>query len=175
MTIQTHNWSCMPCSFAAAIDVPVREFMDDIGHDGSAEPYPGLDTKAGFHEQECIDVLQRRGFACTPIEIVPQMIPCAGGPTRQIWFGGERPGLSPEDCNWERFLSHLEGTCGVLTGILQRVKDGYKSVGHAVAWFDGTIHDSQGPGFTYSLEDAINYGLIPRAYWKIEEVTNVRA
>jgi hypothetical protein len=153
-----------------AIDIPVEEFIDDIGHDGSSKPYAGLDIEAGFHEQECIDVLQRRGFACTPVEIVPQMIPCEGGPVRQIWFG-ERPGLSPEDCNWERFLSHLEGTNGVLTGMKKKVNSDV-FIGHAVAWFDGKIHDPQGSGFIYSIDDAPNYGYIPRAYWKIQEVTN---
>ncbi len=171
MTIQTHNaWSCLPCSFAMAIDMPVEEFIDEIGHQGAAEPYPGLDTKAGFHEQECIDVLQRRGFACTPIEIVPQMVPCEGGPTRQIWFGS-RPGLSPEDCNWERFLSHLQGTCGVLTGVKKKINSD-SFIGHAVAWFDDMIHDPQGPGYIYSMDDAPNYGYMPRAYWKVQEVTN---
>lgn len=171
MTIQTHNeWSCLPCSFAMAIDIPVVEFIDDIGHDGSDEPYSGLDFKAGFHEQECIDVLQRRGFACTLIEIVPQIVPCEGGPARQIWFR-ERPGLTLEDGNWERFLSHLKRTCGVLTGVKKKINSD-KFIGHAVAWFDGMIHDPQGSGYIYSMDDAPNYGYIPRAYWKIQEVTN---
>jgi hypothetical protein len=154
-----------------AIDIPVAEFIEDIGHDGGAEPYPSLDTKAGFHEQECIDVLQRRGFACTPVEIVPQMVPFDRGPARQIWFGGQRPGLSPEDCNWERFLTHLQGTCGVLTGVKKKINSN-SFIGHAVAWFDGMIHDPQGSGYIYSIDDAPNYGYIPRAYWKIQEVTN---
>lgn len=171
MTIQTHNaWSCVPCSFATAIDIPVQEFIDEIGHDGSDKPYFGLDTKAGFHEQECIDVLQRRGFACTLIEIVPQMVPCKGGPVRQVWFG-QRPGLTLEDGNWERFLSHLQGTCGVLTGVKRKINSD-SFIGHAVAWFDGMIHDPQGSGYIYSIDDAPNYGYIPRAYWKIQEVTN---
>jgi hypothetical protein len=154
-----------------AIDIPVAEFIEDIGHDGGAEPYSSLDTKAGFHEQECIDVLQRRGFACTPVEIVPQMVPFERGPARQIWFGGQRPGLSPEDCNWERFLTHLQGTCGVLTGVKKKINSN-SFIGHAVAWFDGMIHDPQGSGYIYSIDDAPNYGYIPRAYWKIQEVTN---
>jgi hypothetical protein len=169
--IQTKNgWSCLPCAFAAAIGIPVEEFIEDIGHDGGAEPYPGYPTvKAGFHEQECIDVVQRRGFAATLIEIVPQITPFPTGPVRQIWFS-ERPGLSDEDCNWERFTTHLHGTRGVLTGAKRLGSQ--TSIGHAVAWVDGQVIDSKGNGYVYNLEDADDFGFKPRSYWKIQEVNN---
>ncbi len=165
MKIQTsNNWSCLPCSFAMVLDIPVREFIDRLGHDGSEKPYQERpDQEAGFHEQECIEVVQRLGYACTPIEIVPQMIaaPECLYP-RQIWFSPGR-----EEANWERFKGHLYNTRGVLTGLKKKINRA--DIGHAVAW-NGKIYDSQGKGFIYSLANASDYGFAPRVYWKIQRI-----
>lgn len=169
-----NNWSCLPCSFAMVLDISVEKFIRMIGHDGSDKPYedyPG--QKAGFHEQECIEVLQRLGYACTPIEIVPQLTPVVGGPLRPIWFFPEKLTGDPEDWNWQRFIRHLKGTRGVITGAKKRI-DSSEMLGHAVAW-DGLVHDPQGRGFTYTIEEAHNYGFIPRGYWKIQEIINGRS
>lgn len=175
MKMQTGNsWSCLPCSFAMVLNIPVKKFIRMIGHDGSDEPYelfPG--QKAGFHEQECIEVLQRLGYACTVIEIVPQLMPGPGGPVRPIWFPSKKLTGDPEDWNWERFIHHLKGTRGVITGAKKRI-DSDEWLGHAVAW-DGLIHDSQGRGFTYPIEKAHDYGFTPRNYWKVQEITNGRS
>ncbi len=180
MRMQTSNgWSCLPCSFAMVLDIPVKKFIEMIGHDGSAKPYEGYsDQIAGFHEQECIEVLQQLGYACTPIEIIPQIMPVPGGPIRPVWFLPERLTGDPEDVtllnwNWQRFICHLKGTRGVITGAKKRI-DSDEMLGHAVAW-DGLIHDPQGKGFTYTIEEAHNYGFIPRGYWKIQEIINGRS
>ena len=140
-----------------------------IGHDGSAEPYtayPG--QKAGFHEQECIEVAQQLGYACTLIEIVPQMMPMPVGPIRPIWFPGTDS--DREENNWRRFKRHLTTTYGVITGLKQRASG--EMIGHAVAWDGNNIYDSQGSGWIYSLEKASDFRFTPRNYWKIQEVTN---
>jgi hypothetical protein len=149
-----------------AIHLSVLKFIEMIGHDGSAEPYedfPGL--KAGFHEQECIEVLQWRGFSCTPIEIVPQMTPAPGVPVRPVWFP---PGHSSEDGNRQRFICHLRESRGVITGMKKYINND-KMIGHSVAW-DGMIYDPQGKGFVYTLEQMGDYGFMPRVYWKVQEI-----
>jgi hypothetical protein len=167
-----------------ALHMPVKKLIEMIGHDGSEEPYRELPgQKAGFHEQECINVCQQLGYACTPIEIVPQMIPVSGGPVRSVWFLPEGQSDWPgtlrgqlianlEDWNWRRFIQHLKDTRGVLTGEKKRIGSNVV-VGHAVAW-SGMIYDSQGKGFIYSLENAHQYGFVPRTYWKIQEIMNGR-
>ena len=170
MNMKTGNgWSCLPCSFAMVLDLSVEEFIKMLGHDGSAEPYPAYPgQKAGFHEQECIEVAQQLGYACTPIEIVPQMMPMPGGPIRPIWFPGAG---DPEGANWQRFLRHLNGSRGVLTGVKQRTNS-VKRLGHAVAWDGSYVYDPQGEGFLYRIDEASDFGFTPRNYWKIQEVTN---
>ena len=168
MNMKTGNgWSCLPCSFAMVLDLPVEEFIKMIGHDGSAEPYPAYPgQKAGFHEQECIEVVQQLGYACTPIEIVPQMMPMPGGPIRPIWFPGTDS--DREENNWQRFKRHLTDTYGVITGLRQRASGAV--IGHAVAWDGKNIDDSQGEGSLYSLEEVSDFGFTPRVCWKIQEV-----
>jgi len=148
-------------------DLSVKKFIEMIGHDGSAEPYkdfPGL--KAGFHEQECIEVLQQLGYSCTPIEIVPQMIPVPGVPVRPIWFPSTD---NPEDGNRWRWVRHLRGTRGVITGARKRINDD-KILGHAVAWDGMTIYDPQGKGLEYTLDQIDDYGFMPRVYWKVRAI-----
>lgn len=168
MKIQTGDkWSCLPCSFAMAIGIPVEKLIKMIGHDGSDEPYDELPgQKAGFHEQECIEVLQRLGYACTPIEIVPQMMPALRGPIRPIWFPLKQLTAAPEDWNWQRFIRHLKDTRGVITGVTKRANG---VIGHAVAW-KGVIYDPR--GYMYTIEEAGNYNFVPRTYWKIQETMN---
>jgi hypothetical protein len=150
------------------LDLSVEEFTELIGHDGSAEPYVNLPgQKAGFHEQECIEVAQQLGYACTPIEIVPQMMPMPGGPVRPIWFPGTEE--DREENNWRRFIRHLTNTYGVITGMRQRINNG-GMVGHAVAWDGENIYDPQGVGFLYYINEASDFGFTPRTYWKIQEV-----
>lgn len=174
MKLQTsNNWSCLPCAFAMALGISVEQLIKMIGHDGSEEPYTSLPgQKAGFHEQECIEVCQQLGYACTPIEIVPQMKPVPDGPVRAVWFPSEKLTADPEERNWQRFVGHLKWTRGVITGV--KINANSKVViGHAVAW-DGLVHDSQGKGFVYPIDEANNYGFVPRTYWKLQEIKDAR-
>lgn len=167
------GWQCLPWAFAKVINHSAAWFMSQIGHDGSSEPYhdfPGV--KRGFHQQECIEVLLKLGYSCTPIELVPQIQPSIGGPVRQIWFPG---GGTQEQSNKDRFEYHLRGTQGVLTGVV--TGDNHeKWVGHAVAWF-GTVRlirdDRKAVPTTYAFEDAGKYNFIPNTYWKVQRIQNV--
>jgi len=161
-----NNWSCLPAAFAMVLGMDPEEFIKQIGHDGSDEPYRRESLKAGFHEQECIEVLQRWGYACTPIEIMPRISPHSDGwDARSIFFGGG----GTQD-NWDRLLYHLEYYCGVLTGLY--TPPARAEVGHAVAWdFDTRmIYDPIAGGLIYSLEDAHKYGFTPGCFWKVQNV-----
>lgn len=162
-----NGWSCLPAAFAMVLDLEPRDVIRHIGHDGSDEPYKEDGFKAGFHEQECIEVAQQLGFACTPIEAVPTISPhLAGRDARPIYFGGDLPS------NWARFLRHLDGACGVLTGTYTLPGDPTPLRGHAVAW-DGVttqkIHDPMGPR-CYPFGSATKYGFTPGCFWKVQYV-----
>jgi len=173
-------WACLPCSFAMVVKVPIEQFIKLLGHDGSAKPYPEMPEQvAGFHEQECIEVLQHLGFACTPIEIVPQMVPLPGGPVRQIWFPAKNtPIQNTSNCiefsklkggNRERFYRHIKMTTGVFTGI----KHGHRRarpIGHAVAWDGEKVYDPQGDGLMYPFYNMNDYGFTPHTYWKVQKI-----
>jgi len=162
-------WSCLPTAFAMATDKPVMWFIQQIGHPGAEEPYDVSGLKAGFHEQECIEVLQKIGLACTPIELGPTISPYPDGhDAKPIFFG-----LGLED-NWARFLQHLNETRGVITGLYRKPSDPEKIIGHAVAWCgkEQSVYDSNFGGRVYPLTEAYKYGFIPRCFWKLQRVNN---
>jgi len=165
MKIQTNpnGWSCLPTAFAMVAGISVTEFIKAVGHDGGAEPYELPGVKAGFHEQECIEVILSLGYSCTPIEFIPRISARLDGTdVRSILFGAE-----PRD-NWRRFVRHLTQGPGVITGYYC----GKPPVrGHAVAWDskDGKVYDPRG-GRRYSLESVRDYSFIPRCFWKVQKV-----
>lgn len=170
--MNSRGWTCLPWAFAKVIGHSAAWFIGQIRHDGSEEPYRGFPgVKRGFHQQECIEVLQRLGYACTPIELVPQIQPL-DGPVRQIWFPGT--GMQEQN-NRDRFEQHLRGTRGVLTGVIAAgVHE--TGVGHAVAWFGAVrlIRDNRKAAPTiYAFEDAGKYNFIPNTYWKVQRIQNV--
>lgn len=160
-----NDWSCLPTAFAMAIDMDPESFIKQIGHDGSAEPYPKSDFKAGFHEQECIEVALRFGYTCTPIEIGPTISPYLDGhDARKVFFVS-----APED-NWARLRRHMRGSDGVLTG---QYITAAKTVGHAVAWDHATktIYDPNFGGVRYPFPEGCGHGFTPGCFWKVQHVS----
>lgn len=153
------------------LGIPVKKLIDMIGHDGSTKLYAERpQQEGGFHEQECIEAAQKLGFACTPIEIVPQMVLAGCTVSRPVWFPPYTQLLATsEETNLRRFYRHLQKSRGVLTGLKNRINSTVK-IGHAVAWGHNEIYDPQGEGFIYSLTEASDYGFNPRVYWKIQEI-----
>ncbi|KPK52844.1 MAG: hypothetical protein AMS22_08465 [Thiotrichales bacterium SG8_50] len=149
------------------VDRPVTWFIKQIGHPGAEEPYGVKGLKAGFHEQECIEVMQDMGFACTPIELVPTISPYTDGRSaRPIFFG-----LGESD-NWHRVMRHMEGHDGVFTGVYIPPAP-KKQQGHAVAW-DGRkkmVYDSNHGGQIYPVKAMYDHWFTPRCFWKIQRVT----
>lgn len=55
---QPNRWSCLPTSFAMALDVSLKEIIDYLGHDGSEKIFPDRKEphcRRAFHSQELID------------------------------------------------------------------------------------------------------------------------
>ena len=167
--VNPNYWSCLPTAFAMAVNKPVTWFIQEIGHPGAEEPYGVKGLKAGFHEQECIEVIQRMGLTCTPIELYPTISPHPdGSDAKPIFFG------MGESDNWERMLRHMNEDTGVFTGIYKRPKKKPEFIGHATAWDceKKLIYDPI-MGRTFPFIHMRDYNFYPRCFWKIQRVLNV--
>jgi hypothetical protein len=167
--VNPNYWSCLPTAFAMAINKPVTWFIEQIGHPGAEEPYGVKGLKAGFHEQECIEVLQRMNLTCTPIELFPTISPYADRhDAKPIFFG------MGESDNYARLLSHMEKDRGILTGVYKRPNKTPELIGHATAWdhMGKLIYDPI-MGRSYPFTKCRDYRFHPRCFWKIQRVQNV--
>lgn len=104
------------------IGISVKELIELIGHDGSAEVFPELAPPmcyAGFDIQEIIDAALTLGWAVTPIEARPRVTP--DGPHVRDLF--------PEDKIVPRMLRYFDNYSGIVTG--ERLN---RRWWHVVAW-----------------------------------------
>jgi hypothetical protein len=148
----TNPWSCLPTAFAIACDIPFGVLIHEIGHDGSKCPYQNPRFHAGFHVQECIEAIQKFGWAGTPVELFPQITPDYSE-IRTIYFVDEAG-------NWARFLRHLtQCKNGVIEGIRKN------KIGHSVAWDGKHIYDPTGKIYSFSEHPQFNF--FPRILWKL--------
>lgn len=119
---QPNNWSCLPTAFAMVLDLPVKEIIDLIGHDGSTITWPKLPSpfcRRAFHIQELINVSHRLGYTCTPFVSRPLIAP------------------SPYVIPYEIELTYRPKTPGVVLGKFP------KRMFHAMA-FDGEEYFNPG-------------------------------
>ena len=151
----------MAASFAMALDIPLKEFIERVGHDGSSKP--DGEHEEGFHVQECIEVAQVLGFAVTPIEQVPQAIATSTAKPQPIWFPNYNNGPEPEVWNRARFTHHLMGNMGVITGVSHSGK------GHAIAWNGYRVFDPRATHhYIRLLVTCELYGFHPQCFWKLQ-------
>lgn len=150
------GWSCIADAFASVLGIPVASLINKIGHTESH----------GFHVQECIEVAVNLGFACTPIELVPQALLTPTSEPRPIWFPQYKivPDWENMDANVSRLYSHMRGNEGVLTGQVQ------SGIGHAVNWHNDEIWDTRERGFAYKFGDCDAKGFYPQCFWKVQRV-----
>jgi hypothetical protein len=123
-----------------ALRVPVQELIEQIGHDGSAVVFPGLEEpmcRRGFHSQELIYAAWKRGFTCTPVELMPVIQADA------LWE--ETHTVDFKIDHWNRFIGFIDTTMGVLEGRGRRCM-------HAVCYRYGRIFDPDGHHYDYSRE-----------------------
>jgi hypothetical protein len=134
--------------------MPVADLVERIGHDGSDLPYEGdfAEYRAGFHVDELLEVLEDLGWAATPFQYAPCVVPQPEAPPRYIY---EDPDT--------RFLDHVMMSKGFILGYL--MKDDL--TGHAVTNIKGTIIDPRGQNSTYMVQDMHLYSFVPTTYFKV--------
>jgi len=114
---QPNGWSCLPTAFAMAFNIPVKEFIEHIGHDGSEILYPdNFDPyrRKSFHIQEMITLALQSDYSVTELQRKPASS-----------VGGFIHCLPELDMG-----PYLQRYTGVLTGT-------HTGIPHAVYW-DGT-------------------------------------
>lgn len=134
--ISPNRWSCLPTSFAIALDIPVKEIIERIGHDGSEVVWPQLPEpkcRRCFHIQELIYVSWKLGFSVTPFEPMPQLQGCESVQPIRV------------DPPVKELANVLEASPGVITGKTLRGQP------HAVAWDRSSCYDPNGT--IYKLEN----------------------
>ena len=135
-----------------ALDVPVAELIESIGHDGSEIIWPDLPDpmcRRGFHSQELIEECLRRGRSCTPIEWYPSIAPASGSDVYPIFT----PAWSVT-----RARDYLKRSNSVLECEGRRWR-------HAVNNAHETIYDPCGQ--QYDFPELIRRGLEPYRIWII--------
>jgi hypothetical protein len=151
-------WMCMPLAFAMALDVPVADLLEAIGHDGSEIVFPNLPEplcRRCFHVQELILVALSRGLAVTPVELFPVL-----QPTEVSHF---RKTVLYPDNNWRRFEETLRASRGVIDGTGSRH-------GHTVAYDHGRIYDPKGCVYDYSRLAFEAHQFYTRCAWRIDTI-----
>lgn len=167
-------WGCAVTAFAMAIDIPVQQLIEEIGHDGGEKIFthmPDPMCRRGFHSQELIQAAWQHGFACTPIEMYP-MLRCE--PTifdKLKRKPDERGGLPMEHSvlfgssivfNEARFSAAVQTTRGVMEG------QGFRCH-HAVYYHYGQIWDPDGEQYEYSREDCESRNFWGNRLWIFTE------
>lgn len=137
-----------------AIGISLNLMLKEIGHDGSAIIHPDLPEprkRRAFHIQECLQVLDARGYAATPFDAISALVT---DDTHQI------------ELNWATdFENHLRSGDGVIMGV-------GVSNRHAVAWVDQMVYDPNGHTYDYDqlVDNTLRRVFYPQTFWKIKSV-----
>lgn len=145
-------WSCMGTAFSRALGITFAQFVSYVGHSGSGEA-----NHFGFHPQECLDVVLRCGFSCTPIQLYIGLAYEVGAHPIIIWSKEE---------SWNRFERYVYSTeRGVLEGIRIGKQTTFQ-IGHAVAILNGVIYDREE---IYPFSDCSKHNFQPQTLWILME------
>ncbi len=163
MILIPQKWSCLPVAFARALDISFSEFIERVGHDGSEQVYKDLKFRRGFHVQECIDIAERMGVTCVPIEHH-----YASTPT-----GLETYLIGTLEEQSQRFSRYLDETPrGVLQGV--RLNSKQQTIGHACAWVGDRVYDSNTSGnwqktksSPYKFQDRLLNSFCVNTLWRL--------
>lgn len=142
LQVSPNNWTCMATATAMALDKPLYEVIEGLGHSGSESVWPPEwnHLPAGYHIHEIIDyVWMQHAKPVTPFVRRPMVTPAYDCPDQVAKFARE-PDLE------KRFKHRIAGRVGIMTGVIS------KGRGHAVAWDGRNIYDPR--GYVYSLDTA---------------------
>lgn len=131
---QPNCWSCLPTSFAMAMDFSIELVIHNLGHDGSEiiwPSYPEPIRRKSFHIQELIRLAYNLRYAVIPFDSIPVMAPEEDGPEHVV------------ELDFETILYNC--LRGVITGISP------SGSRHAVAWNGSKVYDPNGT--KYDIEE----------------------
>jgi hypothetical protein len=136
-----------------ALNIPVDQLIERLGHDGSEIVFPELPEPAcrrGFHSQELIHLAWGLDCTVTPMELFPMIAPSTGVGSVVVYFDEDK------EYNWQRFNNIIETTEGVLEG-------SGKACRHAVFYTHGMIYDPDGgPIYGFSKEACTEHDFYPQ-------------
>ncbi len=147
------------------LDVPVKQLMEEIGHDGSEIVFSGAEEprcRRGHHVQECIAQCLKRDYSVSRIELFPVLKPYEDSQRRFIVPRG------PGDSNWSYFINHINHSRGVMEG-------SGKHCEHAVVYSYGTIIDPDGGSFPYSTDECERRGFYGKLLWRVDKIIHEKA
>ena len=156
MQKQPNPASCLATAFAMALNIPVEQVFQELGHNGMAIWWPELDDSLkyrAFHNQEMVDLCYEHGWVLTPIEPNP-----IGTPRIDIQARPFNTQVKAEI----RIQAYLDNTRGVLVGEGKTLLGNGSSCGHAAAWIEGMVHDPNGT--IYPIDD---FGI--REFWMMTQ------
>ncbi len=153
-----NRWSCSITAAAMALNIPVAQLIERLGHDGSEIVFPKLPEpmcRRGFHSQELIHLAWNLGCAVTPIELHPRITTEFGSNSVHVMFDGF-PDTNWQDNNLKRFMDILRHSAGVLEGA-------GKTCRHAVYYTNGMIYNPDGgPIYEFSKETCPEHNFYPQ-------------
>lgn len=148
-----NKWGCLPTAFASVIDMPIEEFYEKLGHDGSEklDKQPDPFCRRGIHTQEVVDSLLTLGFAVTQIDCMPSL-------ERR----GENFPIFNQEQSTDRLIKYLGSSQGVLIG--SAISDIFKR--HALANYFGEIYD---PDVGKRLP-ALPHTYVYESYYRVDKI-----
>ena len=102
LQVKRERWQCAVTAFAMALDIPVANLIEHLGHDGGSIVFPDLAEPAnrrGHSIYELIQAALALGYAVTPMPLRAAITP-ANDPRRQFILGTDAD-------NWSRFTTQL--------------------------------------------------------------------
>jgi hypothetical protein len=147
-----NRWSCLPQAFAIALNLSLDEFIELIGHNGSAIMWPHLPEplcRRGHTIQECIKVCLELGYSVTPIAVSYKHKPTPDTEPLNLY-------------DREIFNAQVLRSRGVLTGACKKCH-------HAVTYNHGIIMDG-GIIYLYSESNCLLHNFTPECLWRIDAI-----
>ena len=166
---------CMVTSVAMALDMPAQELLDRLGDGWKSLAFPNLPIPycwRGIHIQELIQIALSRGYAVTPIELMPQVAPPQGiNPvTREPYLNVLVFYNGTEESNWDIFNRAIMNYSGIITGMITPSSTRMLQRGHAVAFEKGVIFDPSNDAFLYSVQECETRHFYANCVWRFDKM-----
>jgi len=168
---------CILTAFAMALNMPAEELLIYIGDGWKIHAFPNLPVPycyRGIHIQELILVALERGYAVTPVDLLPQTSPAqAIDPvTRKAYQNVVVFHGATEEANWDIFNNVIRTCSGVITGRLAPSMTRFQRE-HAVAFERGTIFDPSNDAFLYSVRQCESRNFYSNTAWRFDKMRKI--